>query len=148
MANRNDLRSSLRAADKRRQRRVEAFAASSPQNAGNEPADANSVRVDAVGAIVTAAVAYSQLDCCRLDAVLVSGLRGYVKQSSPQREQARGFYELLCRLADELGQKHPGFDPRQFRNAVHELLEMAKGYDSNNPHDTRFLDFLELLSRG
>ncbi len=148
MANRNDLRSSLRAADKRRQRRVEAFSSSSSPESLKDVSDAHAVSVDAVDAIVRAAVAYCQGEGCRFDAVLVNGLRGYIKQSSPQREQARGFFELLCRLADELVQKHPGFAPRQFRNAVQELLEMANGYDSNNPHDTRFLDFLELLSRG
>lgn len=148
MANRNDLRSSLRAADKRRQRRVDAFAASSSPGVPKDASDTNAGSVDAVNAIVQAAVVYCQGEGCRFDAVLVNGLRGYIKQSSPQREQARGFYELLGRLADELVQKHPGFAPRQFRNAVQDLLEMAKDYDAKNPHDTRFLDFLELLSRG
>jgi hypothetical protein len=148
MANRTNLRSNLRAADKRRQRRVESFAATSCPNTPTHSQVACEASVDATDAIVWCAVGYCQSDGRRLDAVLVGGLRGYFKQAPPQRVQAKGLYDRLCSLADELVQTHPGFAVRQFRTAVQQLLDTASIYESGNPHDTRFLDYLELLSRG
>jgi hypothetical protein len=133
MVNRNDLKKRLKAADRRRNRRVAPqgpVVAASPLEPRVRPADL----------IANVLVGYAAAEQSATDIVAVAALRACSRGDLPAKEPARGLA-----LKIEAVTKQPGVTPRSYRGAVVELLDAANLHLGKDSPDS-FLDYLAILS--
>lgn len=129
MAKRKDLRSKLKASDRRRQRRP--VAVTSTNNATES--------LDVTGLLVETILTTGTNERAN-DAVVLAALRGCLSGLSPSG-QASELYGRLQEISrrEEVGQ-------RAFRAAVEQLLQLSDRRDDKSNQSDPFVNYLSLLA--
>lgn len=129
MAKRKDLRSKLKAADRRRKRRPEATAA---------PV-APSPTIDVTGLLIERILDDSETP--RQDAVVLSALRAVLNQIPPNRPEPLELYQQILEL-----QQREDVPARALRSAIEQLIAMANDQRQAGPGVANpFISYLSLM---
>ncbi len=132
MAKRADLRSKLKAADRRRQRR--------PQSGGSAPVSVAEPSVDVTGLIVESILEFRDGSQRFDDAIIIAALTACGRGIRPNGEQAAQLYDRLQQVA--LRERVP---PRSLVAACHQLLAHADRGEPKSNERNPFAQYLAIL---
>ncbi|NND99147.1 MAG: hypothetical protein HKN47_17660 [Pirellulaceae bacterium] len=144
MAKRNDLKQKLKAADRRRQRRM-------PQS-GNSPAvgpNATSRSAgpemtglpDVTGLIARALVKLGMTHRDLVDSAAIAGLRGGLSSRRPTGSVSNAVFDEIQKIS-----QRDDVTVRAVRGAIKDLLETASKHQSKGDDPKSFLNYLALLT--